>query len=80
MNKQLELFTAINEAQQPACFLAAVSKSAFTCIKNLITPDGRTAFIAGKEYSKAKTSQLALVGENHIVIFISNTRLSEHFC
>jgi hypothetical protein len=64
--------------QQPT--IIAVSKSTFTCVKNWITPDGRTAFVAGKEYSKAKTSQLALVGENYIVIFISNRRLSEYFC
>ena len=32
MNRQLELFPTINEAQQPACFLGAVSGSEFLSI------------------------------------------------
>lgn len=80
MEKQLNLFDTINEAQQPACFLGDVSKSAFNCIKEWITQDGRIAFIAGKIYKKAKTHDLSIVGENYIVIFVSEPKLSEHFC
>jgi hypothetical protein len=75
MEKQLNLFDTINEAQQPACFLGA-----FSCIKDWVTPDGRIAFIAGKTYKKARTHDLSIVGENYILIFIREPKLSEHFC
>lgn len=45
MNRQLELFPTINEAQQPACFLGAVSGSEFLSIVEVAL---QLAFEAGK--------------------------------
>ena len=51
----------------------------YTCKKGWITPDGRIAFISGQRYPKARTSGLAVVGENGIVIFMSETKFKEYF-
>jgi hypothetical protein len=45
MNRQLELFPSINKAQQPACFLGAVSGSEFLSIVEAAL---QIAFEAGK--------------------------------
>jgi len=76
---QIDLFTeAETTTVSPAFAKLPVSRSA--CRKTWITVDGRTVFEAGRMYTHAKTAELAIKGENGIVMWMSDARYREHFC
>lgn len=49
------------------------------CKKTLVALDGRLVFESGKTYTHAKSSELAIWGENGIVMFMGLDRYSVHF-
>ncbi len=51
----------------------------YTCKKTKILPDDRIAFLYGKIYTHANTSELAIKGEGGCVVWLSSDQFHNHF-
>lgn len=49
------------------------------CIKTWVLKNGETAFDQGKVYQHAKTEHLAIIGNNYIMMFLSESYYKEYF-